>query len=209
MCLSSGNFSQAVAHASVHLMQHSQAWAANGLWRATRAAAVWQHSAQSMQVCRVAACSFFPAANASAQWWKHMLHSIAHAAHTFAQAAKCSWWPSSFLVVRERLPTPGEDRGPRPDSGQNFSTIHNSLQLNEGQKCANRNARGRHFCQDGENESHVLPSASRYVQPEQQEPLPLLSPGFDASVFCISLPQHEGTFWSASTVLVIPHAMHL
>lgn len=38
-------------------------------------------------------------------------------------------------------------------------------------------------------------AAGHFPQPEQQEPpVPLLSPGFGAAVFCISLPQHEGAF---------------
>ncbi len=51
---------------------------------------------------------------------------------------------------------------------------------------------------------------SGVIHPEQQEPpVALFSPGFGAVVFCITFPQHEGAFWSAATVLVIPHATHL
>jgi len=76
MCLSSGNFPQAVAHWSQHFVQHSQAAAAKGLCRADSVAASLQHSAQSTQVCIDFAWSLSPLTTSSAQCSKHESHCV-------------------------------------------------------------------------------------------------------------------------------------
>ena len=49
------------------------------------------------------------------------------------------WSPPDYGSKKRGYTFAGEDRGPRPDPGQNFSAIHNSLLLKEGKKRANRN----------------------------------------------------------------------
>ncbi len=106
MCLSSGYFSQAIAHSSQHSVQHFSMCLASGLWRAHNDAHDLQHSAQSAHNLAVRSCSCLPSAASLRQWIEHESQTIWQSAQVFAHSIKCSSCSAAINVEAKEANKP-------------------------------------------------------------------------------------------------------